>query len=264
MIKSFFITISFCTLLFVFTSAQVLNIEDPSTPLDSLRKSDFRWGLSLSGNVSKQSLLVYDLGLVGEGVYHYNDRHQLVINAKYFRSGTSQGVLINSGYYYLRYTPWFHNRMAPQLFIQQQMDEGRGLLERNLVGLNLRYDLLRKAHFSLQFSTGAMHEEERWNVSGSPDASAGERLLLQWKANEIVRLNADLFENVELSVVNFFQFPFTANFQWRLTSQVNLTFKWNDWFSIQLHYQSMYDSAPAVAIPSYYFSSSGGLGINKQ
>ena len=208
--------------------------------------------------------MVYDIGLVGEGVYHHNDCHQFLVNAKYFKSGTDQGVLINSGYYYLRYTPWFHNRMAPQLFIQQQMDEGRGLLERNLVGLNLRYDLLRKAHFSLQFSSGAMHEEERWNVSGSPDASAGERLLLQWKANEIVRLNADLFENVELSVVNFFQFPFTANFQWRLTSQINLTFKCNDWFSIQLHYQSMYDSAPAVAIPSYYYSSSGGLGINKQ
>lgn len=254
-------------LLIIFTHvslAQVLNIEDPSTPLDSLRKNDLRWGLSVSGNISKQSLLVYDVGLVAEGVYHHNDRQQLLFNSKYFKSGTGEGVLINSGYYYFRYTPWFHNRLAPQLFVQQQMDEGRGLRQRNLFGLNLRYDALRKAHFSLQCSTGAMQEEERWNLSGSPDGSAGERLVRQWKANEVVRLNADLFENVELSVVNFFQFPFSANFQWRLTSQVNLTFKLNDWFSIQLNYQSMYDSDPVVAIPSYYYTSAGGLGVSRE
>lgn len=46
------------------STAQVLNIEEPSTPLVSLRMNDFRWGLSVSGNVSKQSLLVYDVGLV--------------------------------------------------------------------------------------------------------------------------------------------------------------------------------------------------------
>jgi hypothetical protein len=246
------------------STAQVLNIEDPSTPLDSLRKNDFRWGLSVSGNVSKQSLLVYDVGLVSECVYHRNDRHQLLFNAKYFKSGTGEGVLINSGYYYMRYTPWFHNRLAPQLFLQQQMDEGRGLRERNLVGMNLRFDALRKTHFSLQCASGIMQEEERWNLSGSPDASAGERIVRQWKANEVVRLNADLFENIELSVVNFFQFPFASSFQWRLTSQVNLTFKLNDWFSIQLNYQSMYDSAPVVAIPSYYYTSAGGLGVSRE
>jgi hypothetical protein len=109
-----------------------------------------------------------------------------------------------------------------------------------------------------------MHEEERWNVTGSPDASGGERLVRQWKANEVVRLNADLFEHVELSVVNFFQFPFTSSFQWRLTSQVNLTFKLSDWFSIQLNYQSMFDSAPVVAIPSYYYTSAGGLGVGRE
>jgi hypothetical protein len=244
--------------------SQVLNIEDPSTPLDSLRKNDFRWGMSVSGNVSKQSLLVYDVGLVGEGVYHYNDLHQVLFNAKYFKSGTGEGVLINSGYYYVRYTPWFHNRLAPQIFMQQQMDEGRGLRQRNLVGLNVRYDALRKTHFSMQCSTGAMGEEERWNLSGSPDLSAGERIVRQWKANEVVRLNADLFEHVELSVVNFFQFPFTSSFQWRLTSQVNLTFKLSDWFSIQLNYQSMFDSNPVVAIPSYYYTSAGGLGISRE
>jgi hypothetical protein len=109
-----------------------------------------------------------------------------------------------------------------------------------------------------------MQEEEHWNLSGSPDASAGERIVREWKANEVVRINADLFENVELSVVNFFQFPFSSNFHWRLTSQVNLTFKLNDWFSIQLNYQSMYDSSPVVPIPSYYYTSAGGLGVSRE
>jgi len=264
MVKSFFLFIVVCVVLLEACRAQVLNIEDPSTPLDSLRKNDFRWGLSVSGNASKQSLTVYDIGFVGEFVYHHNDRHQVLFNGKYFKSGTGQGVLINSGYYYLRYTPWFQNRIAPQLFALQQLDVGRGLRERNLIGFNLRADAIRRAHVSVQVSTGFMHENESWNVSGNTDVTAGQKVVQLWKANEVIRLNADLMEHVELSVVNFFQFPFLAPFQWRLTSQVNLTFKLSNWFSLQLNYQSMNDSAPVVDIPSYYYTSAGGLGISSE
>jgi hypothetical protein len=59
-------------------NAQVLNIEEPSVPLDSLKKNDLHCGISLSGNVNKQSILVYDAGLVIEIVFQRNDKHQLL------------------------------------------------------------------------------------------------------------------------------------------------------------------------------------------
>ena len=63
-----------CWLLLAATmNAQVLNIEDPTTPLDSLAKNDFKWGIGLSGNLSRQSIVVYDYGVIAEAVYHRND-----------------------------------------------------------------------------------------------------------------------------------------------------------------------------------------------
>ena len=50
------------------STAQVLNIEEHSTPLDSLAKNDFKWGIGLSGNLSRQSIVVYDYGIIAEAV----------------------------------------------------------------------------------------------------------------------------------------------------------------------------------------------------
>jgi hypothetical protein len=241
---------------------QVLNIEDPSVPLDSLKKNDLRWGISLSGNLNKQSILVYDAGMVSEIVYHRNDKHQLLLNGRYFKNGTSNGVLINSGFYYIRFTPWFHKRIAPQLFIQQQLDEGRGMLSRTLYGANLRWDATRKEKLSAQYSVGLMYEQEKWNLTGSTDATAGFARINKLKVNNVLRLNADIAKQIEVSLVNFLQFPpVSANFSLRLTTQLNLTFKVTDWFSVQLNYQSMFDTHPVINIPSYYYTMAGGLGI---
>jgi hypothetical protein len=246
-------------------NAQVLNIEDPSVPLDSLKKNDLRWGISLSGNVNKQSILVYDAGIVSEIVYHRNDKHQLLVNGRYFKSGTSDGVLINSGFYYMRFTPWFHRRIAPQLFAQQQIDEGRGMLSRTLYGANLRWDATRKEKLSVQYSLGLMYEQEKWNLSGSTDANAGFSQTNRIKVNNVLRLNANIGKHIEVSLVNFLQFPpGSTNFSLRLTTQLNLTFKITTWFSVQVNYQSMYDTRPVIDIPAYYYTTSGGIGIMRE
>jgi hypothetical protein len=243
--------------------AQVLNIEDPTTPLDSLRKNDLKWGLSLSGNLSMQSIMVYDYGVIAEAVFHRNDKHQLLLNGKYLNTGTSDGVLINSGYYYVRFTPHFHKRIAPQFFLQQQIDAGRGLLMRNLAGANLRFDAYRGESFCLQLSTGAMQEEERWNISGSPDAMLGAIKQSTLKSNNVLRMTSNLGEHVELSFINFFQMPFSSDrFSFRWAAQLNVSVKFNSWLALQLNYQSMYDTNPVVTIPSYYYTSTTGIGFS--
>lgn len=248
------------------SEGQVLNIEDPSTSLDSLRKNDFRYGIGLNGNLSRQSKLVYDYGLISEIVYHRNDRYQLLLNAKYLNNGTSDGVLINSGYYYFRFTPGFQKRFAPQFFIQQQMDEGRGLVFRNLFGMNLRFDALKYNHFCMQVSGGIMQEDESWNRSGSPDLGLqGRTRRSRVKSNNVVRLTADLGKHIELSFINFLQMPLEKkDFSFRWSSQLNLSIKFNSWFSLQLNYQSMFDTNPVIDIPDYYYTTSSGIGFTRE
>ena len=255
-----------CWLLLAATmNAQVLNIEDPTTPLDSLAKNDFKWGIGLSGNLSRQSIVVYDYGVIAEAVYHRNDKHQVLLNGKYLNTGTSDGVLINSGYYYVRFTPHFHRRLAPQFFLQQQIDAGRGLLMRNLAGANLRFDAYRGDNFCLQLSTGAMQEEERWNSSGSPDVTLGTVSRSMLKSNNVLRMTSNIGKHVELSFINFFQLPFNADrFSFRWAAQLNVSVKFNSWLSLQLNYQSMYDTNPVVNIPAYYYTSSTGVGFSNR
>jgi hypothetical protein len=246
-------------------NAQVLNIEDPTTPLDSLAKNDFKWGIGLSGNLSRQSIVVYDYGIIAEAVYHRNDKHQVLLNGKYLNTGTSDGVLINSGYYYVRFTPHFHRRLATQFFLQQQIDAGRGLVMRNLAGANLRFDAYRGDNFCLQLSTGAMQEEERWNSSGSPDVTPGTVSRSMLKSNNVLRMTSNIGKHVELSFINFFQMPFSADgFSFRWAAQLNVSIKFNSWLSLQFNYQSMYDTNPVVDIPSYYFTSVTGMGLGYQ
>ncbi len=145
------------------------------------------------------------------------------------------------------------------------MDEGRGLRERNLLGLNMRFDALRKPHFSLQCASGIMHEEERWNVSGSPDVTLGTVSRSMLKSNNVLRMTSNIGKHVELSFINFFQSPFSADrFSFRWAAQLNVSVKFNSWLSLQLNYQSMYDTNPVVNIPAYYDTSSTGVGFSNR
>lgn len=136
--------------LFCFSSlnAQVLNIEAPTVSIDSLKKNDLKWGLGLNGNISKQSLFVYDASLLSEATYHRNDRHQLLINAQYFRTGSNLGDLINGGFIFFRLTPEFHHRIAPQWVLQYQSDLGRGMKERMLTALNVKAEVFKNEKFA--------------------------------------------------------------------------------------------------------------------
>lgn len=245
--------------------AQVLNIEDPTASIDSLKVNDVKWGLGLNGNISRQSLLVYDASLLAEANYHRNDRHQVLLNAQYFRTGSNLGDLINGGFIFMRVTPEFHRKIAPQWVVQYQSDLGRGMKERILTALNVRAEVFKNEKFAFQFISGAMLERETWNLSGAIDASQGTRIRELVKSNNVLRFYKQIGSHAELSLVSYIQFPFsnpTSTF--RVANQLSFSFQLSKRFQFQFNLSSMYDTNPVIDIPNFYYTSATGMGFKRE
>jgi hypothetical protein len=250
-------------LLAQLTSAQILNIEDPTLTVDSIKKHDFKFGLGCDFSFTFQHEKVYETNALLESVYHYNDKHQILLNGQYFNTGTANEQLINGGFIHLRYTYGFGKKIAPQGFMQHQLDLGRGLVKRQLVGCNLRWQAVQKDKLSIQLATGAFYENELWNFSGAPEAEGGRKMSEKLKSNNMLRTYFQLGKQTEISIVNYFQFAFqNPTNQFRLATNISFSTALNDHFQLQFNFMSMFDTKPVVPIDQFYYTLSNGLGVS--
>lgn len=243
---------------------QILNIEDPTLPADSIDNHDLKYGIGFSGNFSQQKDLVYDATLLSECVYHHNDLHQILLNGQYIYSGSDKISLINSSYIYLRYTPLFQKRVAPQMFSQFQSDRNRGLLSRQLVGGNIRIDALKSENAQIQFASGIFKEIETWNKNGDENLSSGQVHADNIKLNQNIRIFYQISKNAEITWNQFFQVPLNYHdvnrFRW--SNQLSLSFPISRHIKMQYNFSSMFDSNPIINIPRFYFNSAFGITLN--
>ncbi|MEY2763594.1 MAG: hypothetical protein RLZZ205_18 [Bacteroidota bacterium] len=264
--KLLLLLILFSCSLFSLTEAraQILNVEDPTLPLDSIKKHDLKWALGISGNISKQKDLIYDATVLNEAVYHYNDKHQWLLNGQYITTGTQNFSLINSGFAYLRYTPYFHKRTTANVFVQYQTDLNRGLIERQLEGFNIRINAIQKSNIQMQCATGIFLEHERWNVSGDQFKSSGSNSYDKVKLNQNIRLFWQISQKAEITWNQFFQFPlkFEGAMPMRWSNQLSLSLPLSKHIGFQYNISSMYDTQPVIDIPEFYFNSALGISVN--
>ena len=247
------------------SSSQILNIEDPTLTKDSLSKHDLKYGFGANFNLSQQNETVYEIDGLLESVYHYNDKHQVLLNGQYFNTGIVGTELINGGFIHLRYTPFFLKKLAPQIFLQHQLDRGRGLVQRQLVGGNLRWQAVQKDKVSVQIATGVFYENEIWNLSGSPDSQEGQLRNGVIKSNNMLRLYFQIGKKTDLSVVNYYQLPFTQGHgAMRIASNISLSTEISDRFQLQINFISMFDTRPLIDIDKFYYTFSNGFGYENK
>lgn len=250
--------------LFCITShSQILNVEDPTLPLDSIKKHDLKWAIGISGNLSKQANLIYDATILNEAVYHYNDKHQLLLNGQYITTGTQDFSLINSGFAYLRYTPFFQRKSTFNGFLQYQTDLNRGLVSRQLEGINYRINAIQKSNFQLQTATGIFLETERWNFSGNQYDSDGSILINRIKLNQNIRMFIQSSNGTEVTWNQFFQVPTEINKinHLRWSNQISVSLPVSKHVQLQFNMSSMYDTNPVIEIPEFYFNTAMGINI---
>ena len=259
----FFFNCIFCTALF--TGAQVLNMDKVNAPTDSAKK----WHVALDAGADFDSeKKVFDWDTKADITRLLKGKH--LITAVFVNSfiNTSGQDIQNTGFIHFRYRDNDSRKFSAEYFTQYQWDNLRGMINRYLIGSNLRCRIRESKKMDIYLGVGLMYEWEKWSYSGvaadkmplNHPAFQNTALL---KINQYVKLSTKLFQNTELTITNFFQarpdenirFPRIADFiEWNIPLSKRV--------ALNLHFQSIYDPAPIVPIRDFHYSYHTGFTIS--
>ena len=254
--KRFLIT----TLVLLFsipTFCQILNI-DRITPPDTIYK---KWvtvvNLSLSSDKLKKNLL--DISSKVEINRFFHNDYVLVTSLNNNITLNGNDVLQNQGYAQLRYRDNDKHEWSNESYVQYQWSGALGMLNRKVLGSNIRKKLIEEKHLDLYTGLGVFYEEEKWDWSGVEDVdlTAHPNILNRslFRLNHYWKCAYKINENMDISAVSYFQLPLTAeilNLRWYVDLNTNIKMTKNASFVI--HYDHTYDDYRLVPISKYYYS----------
>lgn len=240
--------------------AQLLDVDDVAVQSDSISV-----GCSFFGalQVDRPIDFVYNARF-GGAISLAAERHFLI--ADFNRGVTISGDsrLLNGGMGHIRYRFLPQKRLHPELFIQAQWDEARGMKHRFLSGVNVRVVLINKDDFDAVLGTGFFYEEERWSTEGlqlvgiDRDISVTNRLI---KWNNYVQLRYRTSDKVQWKLTCFLQTrPENVAIQPRAAALFSMDVNLNKGLAFALGAQLLWDAAPVIPIPMLYMNSSNNLG----
>ncbi|MEI8060155.1 MAG: hypothetical protein WCG67_08360 [Ferruginibacter sp.] len=261
------VRITICIIFFLFSctaTAQVLNMDRASAPNDSSKK----WHTSLQAATdynSEKEVFDWDTRI---DVTRFTAGHHL-LSSKFSNSftNTNGSNLQNAGYLHIRFRDNDSRKISPEYFTQYQWDDLRGMLNRYLLGCNMRIMLKENKKFDFYMGIGLMYEWEKWNFDGV----AADKLPLvhpdfiktdQVKLNQYFKLSAQLFTSTEITVTNFIQAPLDKGINHpRLANFLQWNIPLSKKVGLNLNFESLYDAAPVVPIKNFYFNYQTGFSV---
>jgi hypothetical protein len=255
------ITIAFNSAM---VQAQIMNI-DRSLPLDSSGKNTrFVTSLAFSSDKNKGNLI--ELNINAELDRYFKNNYVLLALVKADATFINKESLQNDGFLHFRYRDNDTRKLSAEAFVQYQWNGAWGMEYRILGGGNLRYKLVEKPHNDLYTGLGIFQEWERWNWSGVKDQPINitEKVNRQsLRLNNYWKYSGKINDHIDVSVVNFLQFPFNDQFlQPRWFIDANMYVKTGKHFSFVFHWDHILDTNPAVPIDHFFYSFSTGIQIN--
>jgi len=246
------------------THAQVLNLDKVSASADSTKK----WSVALQAGAdfsSEKNVFDWD---TRADITKFMPQHHLLsvifLNSLISSSGSD---LQNAGFIHLRFRDNDTRRLSPEYFTQYQWDDLRGMVNRYLIGTNLRIGIIETKTLDFYAGIGLMYEWEKWNFDGVDSAklpSAQPRYVNSAlvKLNQYFKISVKLFKTTDFTFTNYFQArpdkhintPRVADFiQWNIPLSKK--------FSINFNMESIYDAAPVVPIRHFYYSYITGVSL---
>ncbi len=240
--------------------SQILNADGFGTVVDSANR--WKGHVDFGMQLNKQTSLIVSFDTRAD-LSHWWRGNVMMLAGRFMLFRTGSQNLVNGGYGHYRFRVQKHWRLHPEFFTQYQLDGIRGMEERILGGVNLRWRIFEKEKLSLFVVLGAMYENERWNYSGVPDTVfiADDTPI----RNHLIKLNShitykhQLNELADIYVVGYVQAqPNEQILSPRLSADFRLNFNLNKNISFSVRYTLNYDAAPVVPINKLYY-----LMINK-
>lgn len=240
--------------------SQILNIDKTDTA-DYTSKTHTSLQLSTGLEVDKQQHTLWDATNTAELLVQ-KKKEMILVAGSYRFTYNGPDDILNAGFIHIRHRHNYRNKFQPETFLQYQWDNKRGLEQRALMGINIRYNIWRNDVWELNAGLGLMYESERWNYAAvdsvkiPPNAIPISNHLI--KVNSYIRLNWKTSANSDISANLFIQTKPDS-----FTPRIAPGFIWNiqagKHIGFSLNFSGIYDQSPVVPIHPFYYSFSNSL-----
>ena len=254
-----FLIIGFCPSL----SAQVLTIDRAAQ--DTTIPKVFNLSGSLNIDMDEQKANIFDEDGSLETSWQKPKNALLFHGTSEIVTGGPNNSLLNTRSLQLRDRVYPKKRFHPEFYTQYQYDAINGLQNRMLAGGNLRFIIKDKGTFRAFAATGLMYEYEDWNYRGvlyvqDVPPNPHDTIRKALKSTSYIRLSKFFGSKVDFSLVVFYQAQPDLFFKFpRIAEFAQLNFNLSEHFSLNLQFDSQYDTRPVVPIKKFYFSFNQGL-----
>lgn len=186
-----------------------------------------------------------------------NYRTYGIIN--YENSRNNQKDVLNRGFLHLRIMNNFNSLIENEYFYQKEFNDFTRLLDRNVLGSNLRFNILNYSDslLELRFSVanGLMFENEVINQS-----YIWKTYLL--KSNNYLSLNLNYDKKINFNTILYIQMAFVRILDRRILNNTNVSFVISKNLSFNLRLSMFYDKEPPPNIKNLDYEIVNGLNIN--
>lgn len=244
---------------------QILNIE--KTRLDSLNPQK-PYSVKIEANVDfynrsateddQAKFISTEASL--NGTYAPGKHTYLILGEMAYVENNSKNIL-NNGNLHLRTTFFYRERFSPEAFVQGQYDNFRGLTDRVLAGVAIRWKIIRAEDFDWVLGTGPMYEYERWRMPETKEIV--QVRLPKWSTYTTFRWT--ITETIDFNSIVYYQVGYDNSIELtrhRVSNNTNFNIKITEKLAFHTGISMAYEDEPIVPITRFIYSVENGISFN--
>lgn len=257
------LTFLVCLICSQIVHAQILNIEKSSLDGDTTMKflGNLTAGLVLYNRSAAESEPVEFFGFDWKSnIAWFPARHRVssITNINYLK--INEEPFLNTGYQHIRVDFLNDRKVHPEVFLQYQYDNFRGLSPRLLGGTGIRHRLFNNEQVSIIYSLGIMYESERWSHPISEEVVVAEF----WKSTNYLVFRAKISEWADFNTIQYFQTAYDGEidaFRHRYSTDINLNTRLTSKLLWTSSFTLSYENRPIVPITRTIYRFSNGITV---
>jgi len=234
----------------ILSNAQILNFNKRALQNDSVK---WLGQVNVFFNAISQEITVSDMGYNFDVVRKF-DKHSVMAISKLSFASSDGEILLSDGYAHVRGVFNRNNKFSEEVFGQTQYNAIRGLDDRNLLGIGVRYLVFDKEKYGILVGVGFIQEWENWTYN---EMLTSKSLL---KTSNYISFYGDVNEQFNFNVISYYQASLNSIFNPRLSLEINLNLKITEKLKFTSSVTIDYDNKPVVPIDNYVMKFKNGLG----
>jgi len=230
---------------------QIVNIENKRL---STKKQGFTGSVDLNFKLTYATKQLFQIGDKIKLGYLKKKHHIILITNHALVKTNSNDDFINKGFEHIRYNYTFKDsgNVIFEAYQQGQFNKIQKIGLRLLVGSGLRFKLIDKKKFSLNYGTSIMGEYEELSL----DVTTVSKDIL---SSNYLSFDAQFTNSFGLNTITYFQPKFNDFGNYRLANETYLRFKFNKYLTFKIVYTLTHDSREILDVRKTNYTLSNTL-----